>query len=133
MNERHKAFADYYIETTNGTESYKRAYPSCKTDSAARTGASKLLTNPNVKAYIKERMESKEKSRIATQDDILNFLTDVMNGKVKDQLGLETPVKERNKAAELLGKRYALWIDRHDINEVVTPVFVDDIRGGDDA
>ncbi|MOA25956.1 Terminase small subunit [compost metagenome] len=133
MNENQKAFADYYIETTNGADSYKRAYPSCKTDSAARTGASKLLTNPNIKIYIKERMESKEKSRIATQDDILNFLTDVMNGKVKDQLGLETPVKERNKAAELLGKRYALWVDRKDINVTETPVFVDDITGDDDA
>lgn len=133
MNEKQKAFADYYIETMNGAESYRRAYVSCKTDAAARTGASKLLTNPNIKAYIKERMESKEQNRIATQDDILNFLTDVMNGKVKDQLGLETPVKERNKAAELLGKRYALWIDRHDISEVAAPVFVDDIRGEDDA
>ncbi|GIO42487.1 terminase small subunit [Paenibacillus apis] len=133
MNERQKAFADYYIETTNGADSYKRAYPSCKTDSAARTGASKLLTNPNIQAYIKERMESKERERIATQDDILTFLTDVMNGKVKDQLGLETPVKERNKAAELLGKRYALWVDRQDINTTVTPVFVDDITGDEDA
>ncbi|MDN4069250.1 terminase small subunit [Paenibacillus vini] len=133
MNEKQKAFADYYIETMNGTDSYKRAYKSCKTDSAARTGASKLLTNPNVQAYIKERMESKEKNRIATQDDILNFLTDVMNGKVKDQLGLETPVKERNKAAELLGKRYALWVDRQDINTTITPVFVDDITGDGNA
>lgn len=133
MNERQKAFADYYIETTNGADSYKKAYPSCKTDSAARTGASKLLTNPNVQAYIKERLAEKEAARIASQNEILEFLTQVMRGEVKDQLGLETPVKERNKAAEMLGKRYALWVDRQDINAAVTPVFIDDISGEEDA
>lgn len=133
MNERHKAFADYYIETMNATESYKRAYPKCKNDASARASSSKLLTNPNIQDYIKERMATKEKGRIASQDEILIFLTDVMEGKVTDQLGLETPVKERNKAAELLGKRYALWVDRQDINASVVPVFIDDINGDDDG
>ncbi|WP_068505727.1 terminase small subunit [Paenibacillus kribbensis] len=133
MNERHKAFADYYIETQNGTESYKMAYPKCKKDATARVNASKLLTNPNIKEYIKERMESKELVRIASQDEVLEFLTQVIRGEVKDQLGLETPVKERNKAAELLGKRYGLWVDKLDVNAVIAPVFVDDIQGKDDG
>lgn len=133
MNERHKAFADYYIETMNAADSYKKAYPSCKKDSTARTNASKLLTNTNIQDYIKERMESKEEERIASQDEVLAFLTSVMRGEVQDQLGLETPVKERNKAAELLGKRYGSWIDRQDINTTVMPIFVDDISGDDDG
>lgn len=127
MNEKQKAFADYYIETTNGTESYKKAYPKCKSDSSARTGASKLLTNPNIQNYIKERLESKEVDRIANQDEVLSFLTQVMRGEVKDQLGLETPVKERNKAAELLGKRYALWTDKQVIDGAMAVQIVDDI------
>ncbi len=132
MNERQKAFADFYIETQNGTESYRKAYPNCKKDATARVNASKLLTNPNIKMYIQERMNSKESERIASQDEVLQFLTQVIRGEVKDQLGLETPVKERNKAAELLGKRYGLWVDRLDVNATVVPIFVDDIQGEDD-
>ncbi len=127
MNEKQKAFADYYIETNNASESYKRAYPSCKTDLAARTNASKLLTNTNIQNYIKERLDSKDNERVASQDEVLKFLTDVMRGNVKDQLGLETPVKDRNKAAELLGKRYKLFEDNLNINGNVPIKIVDDI------
>nr|WP_150959346.1 terminase small subunit [Aneurinibacillus sp. XH2] len=133
MNERHKAFADYYIESQNGTESYKRAYPNCKNDATARVNASKLLTKPNIQEYIRERLESKEAVRIASQDEVLEFLTRVMRGEVEDQLGLETPVKERNKAAELLGKRYALWTEKHQIDGAVGVQIVDDIGNDDET
>jgi phage terminase small subunit len=128
MNEKHKAFADYYIETQNGTDSYKRAYPNCKKDATARVNASKLLTNPNIQNYIKERLESKEAARIANQDEVLSFLTQVMRGEVKDQLGLETPVKERNKAAELLGKRYGIWVDKKELSGELGVQIVDDLK-----
>ena len=36
-------------------------------------------------------------------------------------------MQERIKAAELIGKRHGLWIDKQEINANVTPVFVDDI------
>lgn len=133
MNERHKAFADYYIESQNGTESYKRAYPNCKKDATARVNASKLLTKPNIQEYIRERLESKEADRIASQDEVLEFLTRVMRGEVEDQLGLETPVKERNKAAELLGKRYALWTEKHQIDGAVGVQIIDDIGNDDET
>jgi phage terminase small subunit len=112
MNEKHKAFADYYIETNNGADSYKRSYKSCKKDSTARANASKLLADTNIQAYIKERLASKEIERVASQDEVLEFLTQVMRGEVQDQLGLETSVKDRNSAAVQLGKRYGLWMDK---------------------
>lgn len=127
MKEQHKAFADYYIETQNGAESYKRAYPTCKTDGTARTNANNLLTRTDIQAYIKERMASKEAMRIASQDEILEFLTSVMRGEVKDQLGLETPVKERNNAAVQLGKRYGLWLDKLEHSGEVGVKIVDDV------
>lgn len=128
MKESHKAFADYYIETTNGAESYKRAYPRCKNDSTARTNASKLLTNANIQEYIKERMDAKDKVRVASQDEVLEYLTQVMRGEVKDQLGFETSVRDRNNAAELLGKRYALWTEKKEISGNVGVKIVDDIQ-----
>lgn len=130
MNEKQKAFADYYIETNNATEAAKKAGYSEKT---AHAIGSRLLKDVKVSSYIKERLESKEAARIASQDEVLEFLTQVMRGEVEDQLGLETPVKERNRAAELLGKRYALWIENHNLNATVGVQIIDDIGGEHDG
>jgi phage terminase small subunit len=124
MNEKQKAFADYYIETLNATEAAKRAGYSEKT---AEVQGCRLLNNAKIKAYIKERLESKDAARVASQDEVLQFLTQVMRGEVKDQLGLETPVKERNRAAELLGKRYAIFNDNLKIDGTVPVKIVDDL------
>lgn len=128
MREQHKAFADYYIETQNGAESYRRAYPSCKSEGTARANASRLLTNADIQAYIQERMASKEKERIADQDEILEFLTKVMRGEVNDQLGLETSVRDRKDAAVQLGKRHGMWIERMEHSGNIGVQIVDDIR-----
>ncbi|MGE5327997.1 MAG: terminase small subunit [Deltaproteobacteria bacterium] len=111
MNERQKAFADYYIETNNAVESYRKTYKP-KSDKTALGAANKLLKNAEIKLYIKERLASKDKERIASQDEVLERLTAIMRGEVTDQLGLETPVKEMVKAAELLGKRYKIFTDK---------------------
>ena len=113
MNEQQKRFADYYIENPNATEAAKRAGYSEKT---AYSIGQRLLNNVEVEKYIKERMASKDNERIASQDEVLQFLTQVMRGEVKDQLDLETPVKERNRAAELLGKRYGIFTEKIDLS-----------------
>nr|WP_238555950.1 terminase small subunit [Paenibacillus alvei] len=79
---------------------------------------------------MKERLAEKEAERVASQDEVLEFLTQVMRGEVKDQLGLETPVKERSKAAELLGKRYALWTDKQQIDVNGAVQIIDDVPDG---
>ena len=52
LNEKQKAFADYYIESLNATESYKKVYE-CSYNTA-RTNGARLLTNANIKKYIDE-------------------------------------------------------------------------------
>ncbi|WP_019123801.1 terminase small subunit [Brevibacillus massiliensis] len=145
LTEKQKRFADYYIESGNATEAYKRAGYSVKTDEAARVNASRLLTNANVRAYINERIAEKDSQRIAKQDEILEFLTKVMRGELTEQIpvGLgegyfelkdkDTYVKDRVKAAELLGKRYAIWTDKQQIDGVIGVQIIDDIGGGDEA
>lgn len=124
MNEKQKAFADYYIENPNATEAARKAGYSKKT---AEQIASRLLSNVNVKTYIKERLEAKETIRVASQDEVLERLTSIMRGEVKDQLGLETPVKDMVKAAELLGKRYRLFVDKVEHEGSMPVKIVDDI------
>ena len=73
LNEKQKAFADYYIENLNATESYAKAYE-CSYNTA-RTNGARLLAKANIKNYIDEVMSAKDESRIASQDEILYILT----------------------------------------------------------
>ena len=140
LNDKQKAFADYYIESLNATESYKKAYE-CSYN-AARTNGARLLTNANIKNYIDEIMSAKDESRIASQDEILQILTDIARGVAEEevvtfsQLGEELrttrkpTIKDRMKASELLGKRYRLFVDKAEL-EITEPItIIDDI--GDD-
>lgn len=120
LTEKQKRFADYYIESGNATEAAIRAGYSEKT---ARFIAAENLTKPNILAYVEETMSKKDNERIASQNEILEFLTSVMRGEVIERVPLlvgqgmqelvdNVPaVQVRKSAAELLGKRYMLWTD----------------------
>ena len=51
------------------------------------------------------RLEMLKKETIADADEILQYLTSVMRGEVKDQFGLDAPLSERTSAAKELAKR----------------------------
>jgi hypothetical protein len=63
---------------------------------------------PAIKQYIAERMQPDDEKRIADADEVLQYLSDVMRGKVKDQFGLDASLQDRTKAAQELMKRYAV-------------------------
>lgn len=115
LTPKQKAFADYYIELGNASEAYKKAY-SCINDKTARTNANKNLQKPTIINYIQERIAKIEDERIAKGDEVLKYLTSVMRGEEKDQFGLDASLQDRTKAAELLGKRYRLFIDKVEQN-----------------
>ena len=105
MNEltpKQKAFADYYIETGNATESAKRAGYSEKT---AYSMGNRMLKNVEVSTYIAERTAPTEQKRIATGDDVMEFFTAVMKGEVKDAFDLPPSLQDRLNAAKELAKR----------------------------
>ena len=139
MTEKQRRFADYYIETANAEESYKRAgYKN------ARGNAHKLLQNTAIAHYIGERMAEKDKERIASQDEILETLTKVLRGQEEgtELVGvgkgaqrveqLPPTIEAKIRAGELLGKRYAMWKDNKNIEVSGAVQFVDDI-GDEDA
>lgn len=109
MTEKQKAFCDYYIETGNATEAAINAGYSKKT---AKVIGSENLTKPYLKQYIDERLAKIEDERIAKGEEVLQYLTKVMRGEEKDQFGLDASLQDRTKAAELLGKRYRLFVDK---------------------
>lgn len=138
LNEKQKAFADYYIESLNATESYSKAYNKDNRNTCQVEGC-KLLRNPKIKNYIDEVMSAKDESRIASQDEILQILTDIARGVTEEevvqfsQLGEELrttrkpTIKDRMKASELLGKRYRMFTDKTEL-EITEPItIIDDI------
>lgn len=87
-------------------------------------------------------MKSKTTALIASQDEVLEYLTGVLRGEEKGTVlvgqgqgfqivSKETPtVSEWTKAVELLGKRYRLFMDVTEL-EVKTPTFVEDVPEDD--
>lgn len=122
LTEKQKRFIDYYIETANATESAKRAGYSEKT--AKNIGAENLT---KLNFFIQKKLEEKESNRIASQDEVLQYLTKVMRGELKDQFGLDASLQDRTKCAELLGKRYGTFKEKVDVNGSIPVVIEDDI------
>ncbi|WP_339063577.1 terminase small subunit [Tepidibacillus marianensis] len=130
------AFCDYYIETGNATEAAIKAGYSKK---SAKEVGYENLTKPHLKSYIDERMKQLESERIASQEEILQFLTSVIRGEVTEEVplligdGMQTlkdknvNIKDRVKAAELLGKRYAMWTEKVNFDADIGVQIVDDI------
>lgn len=142
---KQQIFADEYLKDLNGTRAYKVAYPNVKKDQVAATAAGRLLRNVEVKAYIDEQLEKMHNERTADAQEVLEYLTSVMRGKeteetlinrgegVQGVTDLEVSAKDRLKAAELLGKRHALFTDKAELSIVDPPTFVDDYAAAGDA
>lgn len=122
LTEKQKRFIDYYVETANATESAKRAGYSSKT--AKNIGAENLT---KLNYFIQERLQELKDNRIASQEEVLQYLTKVMRGEEKDQFGLDASLQDRTKCAELLGKRYGTFKEKVDLTGNIPVVIQDDI------
>lgn len=101
LTPKQRIWADAFIETGNGLEADRRAgYKQRMSDTNGQV--------PAIKQYIDMRMQPTAEKRIASADEVLQFLTDVMMGRVKDQFGLDASLQDRTNAAKELMKRYAV-------------------------
>lgn len=139
LTAKQKRFCDEYLIDLNATQAAIRAGYSERT---ARQIGQENLMKPVIKDYIQERMDQKEKSLIADQDEILRYLTSVVRGESKsteiivEGVGMgvsraktvqkEPSEKDRLKAAELLGKRYSLFTDKVNVDGAVPVVITGD-------
>ena len=92
---KQKAFADYYIELGNATEAYIRAGYSATKRYVAEANARRLLANYSVKNYINERMKQIEDARIADAKEVLQYLTSVLRGEIKEEVIVNLPRPRR--------------------------------------
>lgn len=139
MSLKQQRFADEYIISGNATQAAIKAGYSSK---YANTNASKLLQNTTIKSYIDERLAQLESDKVATQEEVLTYLTSVMRGETQEQtlcsigelgqevIDIDVGAKDRIKAAELLGKRFRMWTEK--VETDVTQTVVIDVGDWDD-
>lgn len=140
LNERQKRFCDEYLIDLDATNAAIRAGYSKKT---AYSIGSENLKKPELRKYIDERLEMHKEKAIADQEEVLQLLTDIARGKARGtglvgvgggaQVVEQLPptLSERTRAAELLGKRYALWTDKQEVTQRTIEVTVGDYSDED--
>ena len=97
-------FIDEYVTNGNGRQAYIKAYPKASASSAAQL-AQRLLNKDYINSEIRYRMECAKNESIASAEEIMNYLSSVMRGEIKDAFGLDAPLSERTRAAVELAKR----------------------------
>ena len=160
VTEKQKRFCDEYLIDLNATRAYKAAYPNVLKQRTAESAGNRLLSNVEVQEYIQKRLAEKEDALIAKQDEILKTLTRIMRReeletvvvtckkrksyydddgrKVIDDaeepvmVSVPTKVSDTNKAAEMLGKYYALFTDKTQLDGGSAVVIINDIPRGED-
>lgn len=133
---KQQAFSDYYIELGDATKAARLAGYSEKTASAI---GSENLKKPNIKAYIAERLAQIQSKRIASAEEVLEYLTSVLRGESESEVVVVENIgdyvsearrvkkapdeKERLKAADLIGKRYGIYTEKLDVSGQVSVHF----------
>lgn len=109
LNEEQRNFCDYYLQTRNMRQSYKKAYAVPKNkemgNNTASVNANKLMKRENVQAYLKAREDVLNLEHPMTEEEILLELN-------KMALNVANSPTARLKAFELLGKSKAMWVDK---------------------
>ena len=125
LTERQRRFADLYLELGNASEAAEQA-------GFKRSYAQGAKRQPAVQVYMQQRLQDARQRHIASADEVLEFLTEVMRGEIDG----ERPEKNsspRMKAAELLGRRLGVFTDVSSVlrGEQELPEISDDIPAVD--
>jgi phage terminase small subunit len=143
MTDNQRKFCDEYLIDCNATRAYKAAYPRIKNDNVAKSAGNRLLTFVDIKEYIQTRLDEMASAKVATAEEVIQYLTSVMRGESDSEVVVVTgdgdgyssaervtkspDEKERLKAAELLGKRYGLFTDKVNVAGTTKVTIVDDL------
>lgn len=131
LTRKQKRFIEEYLIDCNATQAAIRAGYK---ESNARQTATENLAKPYISEAIKKRMDEISSERVATAQEVLEFLTSVMRGEQTEQVirldgnggqivdYIQPSTRERLKAAELIGKRYGIFKDG--LNVDVEPVMI---------
>jgi len=141
LTPKQQAFINEYLIDCNATASAIRAGYSPRT---AHSIGDENLRKPAIKKAIDELIQSKQDDTIAKQDEVLRYLTSVLRGDIDEECVVvegmgegmsraktarkQVAPRDRNKAAELLAKRYGLLTENINLSGTVGVQIVDDIE-----
>lgn len=111
LTKKQQAFVDHYVASLNATQAYMRAYGTDNENTAGVNGH-KLLKNTKVVEAIDARLAEVQNKRIATAEEVLEFLTSVIYSS-------DAKMQDRIRSAELLGKRHKLFTDKMEVDASV--------------
>ena len=135
LNARLQKFCDEYLISGNATQSAIRAGYSEKT---AYSHGQRLLKDVEIKSYIEERMTEIKSEKIATAEEVLQYLTSVLRGETRSHeivvdsdgarvMSKPPSEKDRLKSAELIGKRYGIYTEKLNVEGAIPVVIKDDV------
>ena len=139
LNEKQEKFVLEYAKSGNAGAAYRKAGYKVKDDNSAISGASRLLMNANVKERLQELNEEVKNDSIASIQEIKEFWTKVLrNEEVEEVVGMteggpfrlskDCNIKDRIKAAELLGRTSGIFVDNVNVTGNTQIQFVDDLE-----
>ena len=142
LTTKQKKFCEEYLISGNATDAAIKAGYSVKT---ARSVGSENLSKPDIKNYIDEKLKEIESRKIADAAEVMRYLTSVMRNETKEEVPMivnngdwsevqmvkkDTSIKDRNKAAEMLAKRFGILTDK--VSLEIAPVVIKDDVSDDD-
>lgn len=113
--EKEQAVVREYYKTHLLAKSYQAVYPGASS-ATAREKAKEILRKPENVEYMRELIDRNAKKGYASLDRAKSFLTEVMEGKVKDQFGLDASLSDRIKAAEDIIRCEGGFKDKTEVN-----------------
>lgn len=138
MTDKQKKFVLEYMIDMNATQAAIRSGYSLRT---AYSHGQRLLKNVEIQKAISEIREERQRESILTILDIEQFLSETIKGEHEEEVvttigdgeGVshaeivkkQVSMRDRLKAAELLGKRYGLFTDKQQVT-VQVPIFEGD-------
>lgn len=138
-----KLFVEAYVSDVYRNQT-KAAIAAGYSERTAAQAASRLMRDDDVAEEIAERERELHKQNTAKADEVIEFLTSAMRGEDIDSVLYLTedgaqkmtegppPARDRIKAAELLGKYYALFTDKTQLDgEGAVQIICDIQRGGE--
>lgn len=127
MTKKEKMFVDAYVKDIKRNQT-AAAIAAGYSEKTAPQAASRLMKKDEIKQAIDERLKELHEQNTAQANEVIEFLTAVMRGENVDNIPIfvgdgfqkltegKPPAKDRLRAAEMLGKYYALFTEKLNVD-----------------
>lgn len=145
---KEEKFCRKFVECGNMSESYRSAGYKYSSNEDSSSRGRQLFMKPHIKKYISQLLDEYRTDAIADAQEVLEYLTSVMRGNMNEEqvvvlndadgqsnaekVLVQANINQRNKASELLGKRYGLFTDKVDLSSENIVLIDEDFEVSDD-